>query len=131
MKKILILLAVLLVFLCGCSTKAGTEDDNSFTVATFSYEADRANYENKPGVKTSGFRNTEKRNITGAEQLLELAEDECTIDFDTITMSIDSEAQIYKFTFSTEEAEEPYNSVLDVYISKDGVTQMTVCWEKE
>ena len=62
---------------------------------------------------------------------MELAEDECTIDFDTITMSYDGEAEIYKFTFSAEEAEEPYNDVQDVYIDKDGITKMIVSRTKE
>ena len=131
MKKLLILLAVLPVFLCGCSPKNNVDEENTFTVATFSYEADYANLANKPGVQTSGFHNIEKLNISGAQELLELAEDECTIDFDTIIMSYDGDAEVYKFTFSTEEADEPYNEVLDVYISKDGITKMTVLREKE
>ena len=63
MKKLLILLAVLLVFLWGCSPNNNTDEENTFTVATFSYEADLASFTNKPGVETSGFRNIKRASL--------------------------------------------------------------------
>ena len=131
MKKLLILLSALLVFLCGCSSKNDVDEENTFTVASFSYANDRANYENKPGVKTSGFRNVEAKHIADIKELMELAKDECDIDYDMIVFSHDEEADIYKFTFSTEEVVEDSYGTMDVYITKDGVTLMTIYTERE
>ena len=131
MKKLLILLAVLLVFLWGCSAKNDADEDNSFTVATFSYAADRAAYENKPGVQTSGFQNAEQRIVGDIKDLMELAKAECNIDYDMVTFSHDNEGEVYKFTFSTQEVVEDSYGTMDVYISEDGVTLMTVYTERE
>ncbi len=131
MKKLLILLTVLLVFLCGCSSKKDIDEENTFTVASFSYAADRAAYENNPGAKTSGFRNTEPKHIDDIKELMELAEDECDIDYDMIVFSHDEEADIYKFTFSTEEVVEGSYGTMDIYITNDGVTLMTIYTELE
>ena len=131
MKKLFVLLALVSVFLCGCSEKEEVEGDYSFTVATFSYTAERASYENQPNVQTSGFKNIDKRHITGVLDLIELAKDECSIEYETISWSYDEGSGIYKFTFSTQDPASENKDEQDIYVDPDGITLMIVTKEKE
>ena len=79
-------LALILLF-TGCSQpKTNTE------ISAFSYSEDSEIYkDDSPGVKHSGFVNTNESEIASAEDALERAKKECTIDWDTSHVAFDQE----------------------------------------
>lgn len=126
MRKIICLLTVFLVLLCGCSQKQQTDQQNHLTIENFSYEDDFNYYNNDPGVKQSGFINTEKTEVNGATQAIELAKKECTVDYDTISVAFDEDKIMYRVSF--------YKigwggGNQDVYINQDGITQLIIYGE--
>ncbi len=123
MKRVVCLVAVLLFVLCGCSQNDKTQQIN---VGSFSYAEDYAYYKDDPGVKKSGFVNNEEAELDSAEQAVELAKKECTVDYDTTDVTYDSEAGIYRISFYKENQ---LGGNQDVYINQKGVTQLIIYGE--
>ncbi len=120
MKKLFCAFIVLIVLLCGCS-QTQTFDENA--VESFSYNTDYASYKDESGVKETGFVNTEKTEINNANDAVELAKKECTVQYDTIDVAFDKDMAIYRVSF--------YNKNMaggsqDIYINQDGITQLSV-----
>lgn len=123
MKRIICLLVVSLLVLCGCSKN---EHSDQFNINEFSYEIDCSYYENDPGVKLSGFINTEKCELKTATQAVELAKKECVVEYDTIDVAFDATMKIYKVSFSKENR---LGGNQDIYIGQDGITLMIIFGE--
>ncbi len=72
------------------------------SIEYFSYAEDRKMYaEDKSGVKTSGFVNTTETEIT-FENVAEHAKKECTVEYDTVTIYLDTAERIWKVHFGKE-----------------------------
>lgn len=123
MKKVLCLLVLCIIFLCGCSKM---EQTNQLQLESFSYDADFSNYEGEPGVKQSDFININKTEITSTEQVIDLAKKECTIEYNTIAVALDIELKIYRVSFYQENR---VGANQDVYINQEGITQLIVYGE--
>ncbi|MBQ2715191.1 MAG: hypothetical protein IJF21_00200, partial [Clostridia bacterium] len=54
-----------------------------------------------PGVKTSGFTNTSKLTVTTSAEAAERVNNECTIEYDTVTVLRDGWDYVWSVTFST------------------------------
>ena len=123
MKRAICIVVVLLLLLCGCS-----QDDNSrqIEVGSFSYADDCVYYKGDPGIKQSGFVNNEKIEITSAEQAIDIAEKECTVNYDTVDVAIDAETEIYRISFYKEGW---LGGDQNIYINQDGITQMIIYGE--
>ena len=71
MKKIISLLVASVLLLCGC---VQAEQAEHADLEKFSYSKEYAEYnDGSPGVRTSGFVNTESTEINNADQVVELA----------------------------------------------------------
>ena len=123
MKRVVCLVAVLLLALCGCSQNDKTQQIN---VGSFSYAEDCAYYKDGPGVKKSGFVNNEESELDSAEQAVDLAKKECTVDYDTIDVAHDLATGIYRISFYKEGW---LGGNQDVYINQKGITQLIIYGE--
>ncbi len=92
-------------------------------VNSFSYTSDCDYYKNSPGVKQSGFINNEKSKIDCADQVVDLAKRECTIEYDAIDVAYDSISNIYRISFYKEKTA---GGSQDVYIDTEGITQLII-----
>lgn len=115
-----------LVLLCGCSQKQQTDQANHLTIGNFSYEEDFNYYKDDPGLHQSGFVNTEKADISNPEQVIELANKECTVDYDTVSIAFDATSTMYKVNFSKKNY---VGGDQSVYINQDGITQLIIYGE--
>ena len=93
----------------------GGEEDNTDTIpdskegdfinstpqaAEFSYaEVLETYHENDPGVKNSGFHNASLVAIETLSDVLRLAKNECTVEYDTADISYDSTACVWQVVF--------------------------------
>ncbi len=123
MKRVVCLVAVLLLVLCGCSQNNNPQQMN---VGSFSYTEDCAYYKDDPGVTDSGFVNNEESELDSAEQAVDLAKKECTVDYDTIDVAHDSETGIYRISFYKKGWD---GGNQDVYINQKGITQLIIYGE--
>lgn len=123
MKRVICLFAVLVLLLCGCSQE---NKPAQIKVESFSYEDDCDYYKDEPGVKQSGFINIEKSELNSAEQAVNLAKKECTVEYDTINVAFDSDLIIYRVSFYKEEC---LGGNQDVYINQEGITQLIIYGE--
>ena len=123
MKKTICLLFVFLFLLCGCSQK---EQSNQLDIGSFSYTEDFTRYKNDPGVKQSGFVNTEKVQVSNASQAIELAKNECTVDYDAIDIAYDASSMIYRVSFFKTDC---LGGNQDVYLNQEGITQLIIYGE--
>ena len=119
---VLVLILVCVLSLIGCSQQAATDQDTqknstiereenteletaepNMPIPAFSYGEDSAIYvEGEPGVKTSGFLNTARADAElDLDRVAELAEKECTVEWDCCTVYLDTAACIWKAAFST------------------------------
>ena len=97
------------------------------SVAEFSYAQVLENYKaDDPGVKTEGFHNDSSCSYSGLEDLIELAKDECTIEYDSVSLAYDSQELIMRVTFYTEGT--PGNCQ-DVFIDNTGKTILVIYGE--
>ncbi|MBQ2273955.1 MAG: hypothetical protein II334_00610, partial [Clostridia bacterium] len=82
--------------------------------------------DNNPGVKHDGFKNTNESKLSNAEDALERAKKECTIEWDTSHVSFDKELSIWMVSFYTE-------GILGgdqcVYLDSNGITLLIVYGE--
>ncbi|MBR4062517.1 MAG: hypothetical protein IKK01_05570 [Clostridia bacterium] len=79
-----------------------------------------------PGVKTSGFKNTSKQTVTNSAEAAERAKNECTIEYDTVTVLRDSWDYVWSVTFSTQGT---LGGCQTVYLNDEGVTLLIVYGE--
>jgi len=129
MKKVLCLIVTAIILLCSCSND--TQDIQSdvninFNVGGFSYESDLSYYEEGPGVKKSGFVNTEKSEISNTDKAVELAQKECTVKYDSIGVDYDSQQKIYRISFYKKDW---VGGDQSVYIDQNGITLLIVYGE--
>ena len=96
-------------------------------VKSFSYGAVCQTYKpGDPGVKTEGFKNTSEQSVTTTEEAAERAKNECTIEYDTITVLYDANEKTWSVTFST--AVTP-GGCQTVYLNNKGITRLIVYGE--
>ena len=79
-----------------------------------------------PGVKTDGFQNTSEAVIATPQQVIERAQNECTIEYDTTSLAYDSAADIWRVTFYTEGS---VGNSQDVYLNGNGLTALIIYGE--
>ena len=79
-----------------------------------------------PGVKTDGFQNTSEAVIATPQQVIERAQNECTIKYDTTALAYDSAADIWRVTFYTEGS---VGNSQDVYLNGNGLTALIIYGE--
>jgi len=79
-----------------------------------------------PGVKTDGFQNTSEAVIATPQQVIERAQNECTIEYNTTALAYDSAADIWRVTFYTEGSA---GNSQDVYLNWNGLTALIIYGE--
>ena len=79
-----------------------------------------------PGVKTDGFQNTSGAVIATPQQVIERAQNECTIEYDTTSLAYDNAADIWRVTFYTEGSA---GNSQDVYLNGNGLTALIIYGE--
>lgn len=81
-------------------SKEGDFINSTPQVAEFSYaEVLETYHENDPGVKNSGFHNASMVAIETLSDVLRLAKNECTVEYDTVDISYDSTACVWQVVF--------------------------------
>ena len=123
MKKTICLLFVLLLLLSGCSQKGKIDLPSQLDIGSFSYEEDFNLFNDAPGVKQSGFINTEKTEVNGAAQAIELAKNECTVDYDTVSVAFDEDSMMYRVSFYKMDWA---GGDQNVYINQEGITKLII-----
>ena len=126
MRKTICLLFVFLLLLCGCSPKEQTDKSSQLNIGSFSYEEDSAYYKDDPGVKLSGFINTDKTDVIDTEHAVELAKKECTVDYDTISVAFDEDSKMYRVSFYKMDCD---GGDQNVYINQEGITKLIIYGE--
>lgn len=132
MKKVICLLVASVLLLCGCAQTTQTEHPKHSDLEKFSYLQESAEYhDGRPGVRSSGFVNTESIEINNTDQVVELAKKECRVAYNTIRVAFDPEQNIYRVHFSMNEESAPFTlgGDLSVYINEKGITQLIVAGE--
>jgi len=112
--------------------------DEETTLKYFDYESLNINYD-APGVISGGFKNTELTEISDLCDVVTLAKNECTVEYDTVSYAVDignteaftidelcSKAEMYEINFSKSTQA---GGDQTVYIDKNGVTQLIVYGE--
>lgn len=100
MKKIIcfILVFSFLLLFTGCN-----QPKSNIEVSTFSYSEHAEIYKDyNPGVKHDGFKNINESKLSNAEDALERAKKECTIEWDSFGVSFDNESTVWMVSFYTE-----------------------------
>ena len=112
------------LLLAGCGQDAAAP---SAEIPSFSYAEVQDTYEeNTPGVLRDGFQNTSPLAIGSAEEAAQRATAECTISYDSVTRSYDSEADMWNVSFFTSGV---VGGCQDVYLNSSGVTCLIVYGE--
>lgn len=124
-KSALLGLALALPLLpAGCGQDAAAP---SAEIPSFSYAEVQDTYEEStPGVLRDGFQNTSPLTIGSAEEAAQRATAECTISYDSVTCSYDSEADMWNVSFFTSGV---VGGCQDVYLNSSGVTCLIVYGE--
>lgn len=124
-KSALLGLALALTLLpAGCGQDAAAP---SAEIPSFSYAEVQDTYEeNTPGVLRDGFQNTSPLAICSAEEAAQRATAECTISYDSVTCSYDSEADMWNVSFFTSGG---VGGCQDVYLNSSGITCLIVYGE--
>ena len=124
MKRIIcfILVFSFLLLFTGCNQTKSNVD-----VSSFSYSKHAEIYkDDHPGVKHDGFKNTNESKISNAEDALERAKKECTIEWDAFQVSFDDESNVWMVSFYTEGMPGGDQSI---YLDGDGKTLLIVYGE--
>ena len=102
--------------------------DNAIeTAPSFSYEEEKAEYTaGTEGVKTEGFKNTEKTKIKTIQAAIEHALKERTVGSDSANVFYDSDAKVCKVAFYSEGV---LGDDQQVYFNKEGKTILIVYGE--
>ena len=96
-------------------------------ILPFSYEKVLQTWgKSDPGVKTDGFQNTSEAVIATPQQVIERAQNECTIEYDTTSLAYDNAADIWRVTFYTEGS---VGNSQDVYLNGNGLTALIIYGE--
>ena len=96
-------------------------------ILPFSYEEVLQTWgKSDPGVKTDGFQNTSEAVIATPQQVIERAQNECTIEYDTTSLAYDNAADIWRVTFYTEGS---VGNSQDVYLNGSGLTALIIYGE--
>ena len=124
-------LALAIVFLLsGCAADARPDDcaeTGNLTLLDFSYEEDTAEYKaGDPGVKSYDFVNVSSQPIDSRDRALELAKNECTVEYDTTRVYYDGGAAMWKVSFSTAGTA---GGGQTVYLDSSGITCLIVYGE--
>lgn len=102
-------------------------EDSDVEVDKFSYENEiRESKGLDAGVKRNDFHNTEKANINNKEQAIEVAKNEVTVEYDSVSVAFDEEEQMWKICFFKDNQ---LGGGQTVYLNKDGTTQLCVWGE--
>ena len=135
MKRMMVLVFTLICVLgvVGCGqqgqqTPADQMQNNAEpSVPAFSFAEDNAIYaEGDPGVKTSGFVNTTKVDMDAAN-VVEVAKNECTVQWDSYAVHFDTAEGIWRVVFYTEGM--LLGGDQSVYLDRDGRTVLIVYGE--
>ncbi len=92
--------------------------------AAFSWAEVQAEYgAGGPGIKTDGFRNMTPASVIGPADAVRLAEAECTVEYDAVSVRRDDGADMWAVNF--------YTAGIDggdetVYLGGDGITRLIV-----
>ena len=78
------------------------------------------------GIITYGFKNVSESAVENASQAIELAKNECTINYDTTKVAYDSTADIWRVAFFTDGV---LGICQEVYLNGDGTTRLIVYGE--
>ena len=114
-------LALILLF-TGCNQSKANMD-----VSDFSYSEHAEIYkDDSPGVKHSGFVNTDESKTSSDEDALERAKKECTIEWNTSRVSFDKALGIWMVSFYTEGM---LGGDQCVYLDSNGITLLIVYGE--
>ncbi|MBO4950056.1 MAG: hypothetical protein J6E38_03455 [Clostridia bacterium] len=121
-----------------CSYPPYSSNNEGTTLKCFDYESLNINYD-APGVISDGFKNTERTEISDLSDVVTLAKNECTVEYDTVSYAVDigntetftidelcSKAEMYEINFSKSTQA---GGDQTVYIDKNGVTQLIVYGE--
>ena len=128
MKKVICLLVASVLLLCGCVQTTQTEHPKHSDLEKFSYLQESAEYhDGRPGVRSSGFVNTESVEINNTDQVTELAKKECSGVYNTVTVAFDPDQKIYRVLFSL--GDTYAGGGVSVYINENGITQLVVAYE--
>lgn len=101
---------------------SGVADIHSFSYA----ETLQMREDNNPGVKADGFQNTAKSVVSTAQQVIDRAKNECTIEYDTTDVAYDSETDIWRVIFFTEGS---VGNSQEVYLDGNGMTALIIYGE--
>ena len=94
---------------------------------SFSYAEVTATFKiGDPGVKSEGFVNTESAPISRIWDVKTQALNECTIEYDTVTVNYDETAKVWEVTCSTANT---LGNCQSVYMDENGVTLLIVYGE--
>ena len=118
---------ICLALLAACTPDAGGPGALPSQTPSFSYETEQAQYRpGDPGVRASGFVNTEESPVEDAETAIRRAREECTVTYDTVSVWYDPTADMWKVSFSTAGMA---GGDQCVYLGSDGVTRLIVYGE--
>lgn len=92
----------------------------------FSYAEDYECYKDEAGVYFNGFVNVTPLEIENAEDAVSRAMLECTVEYNTVSVDYDSEAEMWKVNFGKELT---LGGGQTVYMNKDGITYLIVYGE--
>ena len=125
--KILRVLSLLCVVACLMSLFGCNQPNTNTDVSAFSYAEHAKTFkDDSPGVKHSGFVNTNEFEISSAEDALAHAKKECTIAWDTSHVSFDNELSVWMVSFYTEGT---LGGDQCVYLDSNGKTLLIVYGE--
>lgn len=94
---------------------------------SFSYAEVTATFKTgDPGIKIEGFVNTEFAPISRIWDVKTQALNECTIEYDTVTVNYDEAAKVWEVTYSTANT---LGNCQSVYMDENGVTLLIVYGE--
>ena len=129
LRKLALALAIVLVF-AGCGDgeqlDASAKTEN-LTSSGFSYEEDTAEYKvGDPGVNPFDFVNMSSQPVDDQDTALELAKNECTVEYDTTRVYYDGNAAMWKVSFFTAGTA---GGDQTVYLDANGITCLVVYGE--
>ena len=136
LKKIILLLAAIILFVFACEQDMEESENRSVEVSAteresvpeFSYgEAVRSYSENSAGVRFKGFKNTDKVITDSVEKAIARAKNECRENYDSVSVYYDETGGMWNVCFYNKG--KAHNS-FDVYLTDTGITTLIVTSQK-